>query len=220
MALSISLTSDGAWKNWRDNLTLRLSVAVREAVSIAASGAKSEIRSAIEGAGLGRRLGNTLGVNVYPKSQPSMNASAYFFPRGKQAKILLDTFAQGAVIRSSRGLYLAVPLPAAGKVAATAGWKRLTPAIFARRTGLKLRFVYRAGHPPLLVTDGRLTKGGLARQRGAKSRSGETSIPVFLLLPSVKIPKKFDSTAILQKWTDRVPELIDRVMPPETGGVR
>ena len=97
-------------------------------------------------------------------------------------------------VRGKSGQYLAVPLPAAGE----RGRRRdLTPGEWERRTGQRLRFVYRRGRPSLLVADNSVFGGrnGSARplsdlraagdRRRGKQRYAAT-IPIFVLLPVVK----------------------------------
>jgi Family of unknown function (DUF6441) len=63
--------------------------------------------------------------------------------------------AEGAVIRSKQGLFLAIPTLAAGKYGDAGAWERIH--------GMRLRFVYRRGAASLLVADNvRLSKRGKA----------------------------------------------------------
>ena len=55
----------------------------------------------------------------------------------------------GPLIRSKNGFWLAIPTQAAGK--STRGG-RITPGEWERRTGLRLRFIYRRRGPSLLLT--------------------------------------------------------------------
>ena len=102
----------------------------------------------------------------------------------------------GALIQSASGFYLAIPLAAAGR---GRGGRRTTPADYEKRTGLKLRFVYRPGRPSLLVADdARLSKRGLARRKGGRRRkrdgilTGAQTVPVFVLVRQVKLKKRTD----------------------------
>jgi hypothetical protein len=69
---------------------------------------------------------------------------------------------------------------------------RITPGNWQRRNGLRLRFVYRRSGPSLLVAEGRLnTKGRAVRSRSRTGR-GSATVPIFLLVPQVKLPKRLD----------------------------
>ncbi len=65
----------------------------------------------------------------------------------------------GPLIRSKDGFWLAIPTPAAGK--RTKGG-RIIPGEWERRTGLRLRLIYRRRGPSLLVAEGRLNSKGRA----------------------------------------------------------
>ena len=110
----------------------------------------------------------------------------------------------GPLIRSASGFWLAIPLPAAGKAL---GGKRITPAMWEQKTGLRLRFVYRSRGPSLLVADAvRLNSRGQAAVSKSKTGRGQGSsgsnrsggsiaaknAPIFLLVRQVKLPKRLD----------------------------
>jgi hypothetical protein len=117
------------------------------------------------------------------------------------------------------GFRLAIPTPAAG--ISTRGGK-VTPAEWERRTGLRLRFIYRRRDPSLLVAEGRLNAKGhafgrLARpHRGhgpalpSRSKTGRSlmTAPIFLLVPQVKLPKRLDLARDAERALDSVPGLI------------
>lgn len=169
--------------------------AVSQAMRTTAGVAKTKLRAQIRSAGMGSRLANTWRAEVYPSQRPSLNAAALIYSR---APVIIEAFDKGVTIRSRSGFWLAIPLPAAGKTGL--GRKRITPGGFERRTGLKLRFVYRRNGPSMLVADNaRITKGGNARANVTRSKKGtytrlkgRTTVPVFLLYPQVKMPKKLD----------------------------
>ena len=126
----------------------------------------------------------------------------------------MRAFAYGALIRSRNGLFLAIPTEAAGRVGD--GRKRITPGGWERRTGLRLRFVYRRGAPPLLVADNaRLTSRGRAARNdgwpgdaGFTRLAGRTTVPIFLLVPQVTLKKRLDVAGAARKWTARLTELV------------
>ena len=61
-----------------------------------------------------------------------------------------------------------------------------------RRNGLRLRYVCRRSGPSLLVAEGRLkTRGRRVRSR-SKTGRGVSTVPIFLLEPQVKLPKRLD----------------------------
>ena len=112
----------------------------------------------------------------------------------------------GPLIRSTSGFWLAIPLPAAGKAL---GGKRITPAMWEQKTGLRLRFVYRSRGPSLLVADAvRLNTKGQAAVSKSKTGRGQVTAPIFLLVRQVKLPKRLDLARDAERAHDAVPGLI------------
>lgn len=121
--------------------------AVQRAITAAGKGLQRDWRKQVEGAGLGTRLARTIRSEAYPKGRNSINAAALVWTR---APSIVEAFDRGALIRSKDGFYLAIPTEAAG--ARGLGNKRITPGGWEQRTGMRLRFVYRA-RASLLVAD-------------------------------------------------------------------
>mgnify|MGYP001074961026 CR=1 FL=1 len=176
--------------------------AVTAALREAGSNLKQDWRGQITQAGLGRRLANSIRNQTYPRSGESLNAAALVWSKAPEIIGAHDT---GPLIRSKDGFWLAIPLPAAGK---GARGKALSPGEWERRRGLRLRFVYRRRGPSLLVADGRLNNRGLGVASRAKTGRGRASVPIFLLVPQVKLPKRLDLDRDARKAQATVPGLI------------
>lgn len=182
--------------------------AVSTAMREAGAGLKSAWRSQITGAGLGTRLGNSIRLAHFPKSSNSLNAAALVW---SNAPVIISAHDTGPLIRSKDGFWLAIPTPAAGK--STKGG-RITPGEWERRTGLRLRFIYRRKGPSLLVAEGRLNSKGRTVASRSKTGRGLTTVPIFLLVPQVKLRKRLDlardaeravdgaTTSVVQFWAD------------------
>ena len=174
---------------------------------------KLTLRRQVTSAGLGSRLGNTWRDAVYPRVQKSLEAAGFVWSK---APGIVGAYERGAVIRSTRGFYLAIPLQAAGKLGL--GRKKITPGLWERMTGLRLRFVYRRGAPSLLVADNaKLTKGGraranISRRNGAEFTrlSGRSTVPIFLLVPQVTVRKRLDVAGAAVAAADQLPTSILR----------
>ena len=176
--------------------------AVSAATREAGRDLKTDWRRQITGAGLGQRLARTIRSAQYPKGQPSLNAVALVWSKAPDIISAHDT---GPLIRSKDGFWLAIPTPAAGR---GRGGARLTPGEWERRRGLRLRFVYRRRGSSLLVAEGRLNKGGRAVASRSKTGRGLTTVPIFLLVPQVKLPKRLDLDRDAERAHDSVPGLI------------
>lgn len=139
--------------------------AVSSAMREAGTSLKSAWRSQITGAGLGTRLGNSIRLASFPKSGNSLNAAALVW---SNAPVIIGAHDTGPLIRSKNGFWLAIPTSAAGK---SAKGGRITPGEWERRTGLRLRFIYRRRGPSLLVAEGRLNTKGAGRGLKVENRT-------------------------------------------------
>ena len=120
--------------------------AVKSGMRDAADGLKQDLREDVVAAGLGGRLSRTWRGKTFPEMGESAEAAAYVWSRTPK---IVDAFDRGVVILRLR------PVPGnpnrrrwqerteccgfAREDHARQGWQR--------RTGLKLRFVYRRGRP-------------------------------------------------------------------------
>lgn len=185
--------------------------AVTSGMRDAADGLKQDLREDVVAAGLGRRLSRTWRGKTFPEVGVSAEAAAYVWSR---APTIVDAFDRGVVIRSARGLFLAIPTAAAGKSGRSAAGSRekITLEGWQRRTGLKLRFIYRRGRPSLLVADdARINARGLAARN--RRKTGQASVIVFILVPQVSLKKRLDVESAAAAQAARVPLLIARHWP-------
>ena len=176
--------------------------AVSAAVREAGTGLKSDWRGQITGAGLGRRLANSIRSQTFPRSGESLDAAALIWSK---APVIIGAHDTGPLIRSKDGFWLAIPTPAAGK---NRKGGRITPLEWERRTGMRLRFVYRRTGPSLLVAEARLNTKGQAVVSRSKTGRGKVTAPIFLLVPQVKLPKRLDLARDAERAVDGVPGLI------------
>lgn len=186
----------------------RMALSHTRAMRRAASDLKAAWRQEIQGSGLGPRLARTVRSTAYPGGTTSINAAAMVWTKAPEIVAAHD---QGVTIRSEDGFYLAIPLEAAGR---GRFGRRMTPGEYEQRTGQRLRFVYRRGRSSLLVADdARISKRGQARRKGGKRRkdgvlSGAQTIPVFLLVPRVKMRKRTDLLPLAEEVTRGIPEMM------------
>lgn len=176
--------------------------AVSAAILEASSGLKSDWRREITGAGLGDRLARTIRSAQYPKGKASLNAAALVW---SNAPVIIGAHDTGPLIRSKDGFWLAIPTAAAGK---NLKGGRITPIEWERRRGLRLRIVYRRTGPSLLVADGRLNSRGLGVASRSKTVRGKATVPIFLLVPQVKLAKRLDLARDAERAKAAVPGLI------------
>lgn len=185
--------------------------AVTRAMQQAGGSLKQDWRREITGAGLGERLARTIRNQTYPEREASLEAAALVWSKAPE---IVGAHARGALIRSKAGFWLAIPTPAAD--AALRG-RKVTPGDWERRTGMRLRFVYRRNGPSLLVADNvRFTPLGRVRENVTRRRdgsvhsrlAGRTTAVIFLLVPQVRLRKRLDLDRSARAAEARLPVLI------------
>ncbi len=184
--------------------------AVTMAMRGAAGSLKTVWRNQITSAGLGTRLSKVVRSDAYPKGRPSLNSAAMVWTKSPQ---IISAHNDGATIRSSSGFWLAIPLPAAGR---GAGGRRMRPAEWERKTGRQLAFVYRRGKTALLVDVGKKAPGNVMvsrRKRGGNVLGpargfNNRSVPMFALVPQVRLKKRMDLGGAAQRVAGGVPAAI------------
>lgn len=146
---------------------------------------KNDLRAQVIKAGLGNKLAKTWQAKVYPKGQKSLSAAGVI--TSKATKII-RAFDEGAVIRSSKGLFLAIPTENAPKKENND--KRICPSNFPARLG-QLRFVYvRNGLSMLVVDKRRVTK------------------IMFFLVPQVNLKKRLDYKSVVDRHAPKLEQTI------------
>ncbi len=176
--------------------------AVTTAVREAGTSLKTAWRGQITGAGLGQRLANTIRSEQFPKGKPSLNAAALVWSK---APVIIGAHDVGPLIRSKNGFWLAIPTEAAGK---SLRGGRVSPREWERRTGLRLRIVHRRMGPSLLVAEAQLNTRGRAVASRSRTGRGVVTVPIFLLVPQVKLPKRLDLARDAERAHEAVPKLI------------
>lgn len=129
----------------------------------------------------------------------SLNVSALV---SSNAPVIIGAHNTGPLIRSQDGFWLATPTPAAGK--STRGG-RIIPGEWESRTGLRLRFIYRRRGPSLLVAEGRLNSQGRAVTSKSKTGPGMATMPIFLLVPQMRLRKRLDLARDAERAAEGVP---------------
>jgi hypothetical protein len=195
-----------------------IEVAVASGTREAGRGLKTELRRQVASAGLGQRLGNSWRDKHYPNRK--IDAATLVYTNAPQ---IIRAFDEGALIRSKRGRFLAIPTENAPRKG-TDG-KRVSPSTFPEHRFGPLRFVPRSSGPSLLVVDGLQASvsrktGGLrgfrrATDRVRQSGAGLTTVVMFLLVPQVKLPKRLDVTRAAERWSAQLPALIEQQLRAE-----
>ena len=159
--------------------------AVTKGVSLAANGLKTAMRTQVKSAGLGSRLANTWRGDVYPKAKNSISAAGVVYTKAQK---IMEGFEYQTFIRGKDGLWLAIPTAAIPKRIRN---KRMTPVLYEKSKGVRLRFVYRKNGASLLVHEQK-----------------RKTIVAFVLVPQVRMPKLINFAAEGAKWQAKLPSLI------------
>ena len=179
---------------------------------------KTELRRQVTSAGLGQRLANSWRDKHYPNRK--LDAASLVYTKAPQ---IIRAFDDGAVIRSRRGRFLAIPTENAPRKG-TDG-KRISPSTFPEHRYGPLRFVPRQSGPSLLVMDGLRASFGRrtgelrgfrrATDRIRRSGQGLTTVVMFLLVPQVKLRKPLDVARAAERWSAELPTLIEQQLRSE-----
>ena len=181
---------------------------------------KAELRRQVASAGLGQRLANSWRDKHYPNQK--LDAASLVYTKAPQ---IIRAFDEGAVIRSKRGRFLAIPTENAPRKGTNG--KRVSPTTFPEHRVGPLRFVPRASGPSLLVVDrlrasvsrktGELRGFPRATERARRSGQGLTTVVMFLLVPQVKLRKRLDVARAAERWSAQLPRFVDLAL---TGGAQ
>jgi hypothetical protein len=192
--------------------------AVARGTRDAGRGLKTELRRQVGSAGLGQRLANSWRDKHYPNQK--LDAASLVYTKVPQ---IMRAFDEGAVVRSKRGRFLAIPTENAPRKG-TDG-KRINPSTFPEHRFGPLRLVPRPSGPSLLVADGlRASFGrksgelrGFRRATGRAQRSGQglTTVVMFLLVPQVKLRKRLDVARAAERWSAQLPAQIQHQLRSE-----
>jgi hypothetical protein len=86
----------------------------------------------------------------------------------------------------------------------------MTPGLWEKLRGQRLRFIYRRGKPSLLVAENQRARQGqrggfsVASQKAQATGRGLVTVPMFLLVPQVTLKKKFDIDSASRRWVSRL----------------
>ena len=183
--------------------------AVSGAMRVVAEGLQNTLRRQVVTAGLGQRLAQTWKGEAFPKTGASLGAAAAIWSRAPK---IIRAHTEGALIRSSRGVWLAIPTENAPKMSS---FRRVTPSNFPELTLGKLRFVAVPGRKlGLLVVDkvrrhtGKRRGFEKATSRAVERGTAEDSVVMFYLVPQAQLRKKLDLDGPAEDWSNKLPRLL------------
>jgi hypothetical protein len=189
----------GQWVKATDVYNALMAKALTTAMKDVGKLGRDRGRQAITAAGFSNKFANSL-VAILP-SRDTLTPTVYIHTTINYA----DVFETGAVIAGKPYLWLPLPTVPAGP-----GRPHMTPKQYVESVG-PLVTMHRAGKPPMLGARvaisaprpqpfGRFVSRRILRRGISTRRSGQPTqvIPLFVGVPAVNIPKKFDVHAAVQ----------------------
>lgn len=201
------LTIRGEFAEAMQEIERPIAEATTAAMRDVAEQLKSSGRANMAAAGFSRRWQNAFRSDYFPKGgKKSVEAAAIGYHKAGYAGV----FEEGPTKIAGKPL-LWMPL---GTTPKRIGQKRLTPQEYVRSVG-PLFTINRPGLPPLLAGQIAINRRGqrnrskvtlTALRRGGKGAASRLQ-PLFVGIPQVNIPDKFEIKEVAQRIAGRLPEL-------------
>lgn len=162
-----------------------------------------ELRRQVVSAGLGNRLANTWRDRVYPESRRSMTPTGYIW---SNAPDIVDAFDRGAQVVPLAGRrFLAIPTANVPRATGRRGSsRRMTPEQVENAFNQDLFFRRGKGGRVLAFVNAVQSRNRRGFKPGTKARlaAGRELKPIlmFVLVPTVRMPKLLDINAVAQRW--------------------
>ena len=176
---------DGSLADFLDKELKNAEQAVTKGISSATTQLKNKMRGQVKSARLGSRLANTWRGDVFPKSAYSLKTAGVVYSKAEK---IMQSFEYGLTIRGKDGFWLAIPTPA---IPRKIGGKKITPALYEKMKGIRLRYVYRPKGTSFLVHEQK-----------------RKTIIAFWVVRQVKMPKLISFEKESQQTQKEVPSLI------------
>jgi hypothetical protein len=204
-----------------------LQQAVNRAVVRQTNETRGRLRAMVAG-----RLGGKAANTVYGQAGPDRRignegqvvgvVSSRWWRKANGRRVnVLDGFETGLTIRPTQGRFLAIPLPAAGK---SRRGGRITPQEWEERNNQDLILLQRPGKRALLMGRvSRLDRSGVGRTSIRRLKSGAVRtgkrllLPMFVLVPQTRLPKRLDAASVRREADQRLAEKI--VVEATVGGL-
>jgi len=182
---------------------------------------KEETRRRVIAAGFKKRFANTFRADVNPGPRRySMSAAAMFYSKlglTRDSEGYAHVFEDGSRI-DARGKYLAIPSGLRG-VPRRINRRRSTPELYEQEFG-PLTYVPR-GDGAMLVAKVRVRRRGqrITKRLLQAGTGGDVgviqSVPIFNLVKSVKMPKRYQIREVAERAQRRLPALWARALERE-----
>lgn len=202
-------------KEWRE-----AGRAIRKGLREAGKGLQADLRKDAEVAGLGK-LARAWRVRVYGGKRGPWESAALVYPKGgERTRGALWAFEHGATIRATNSRYLLIPTGFNRKGGRRGGRvlyqpSELTDSFVQRTKNGHLLLFARVGHAQTKVkgrvrdrayVNERLLGSGRVRRTKEILKAG--AVPMFVLVPQIRVTKRLNMAAIVRRWEARLPSLV------------
>jgi hypothetical protein len=194
----------GEFQSALDDMYRPVADAATTAVRVAGGRLKVEGRASIAAAGFSKRWQNAFRVQAFPKgNKTSINAAAFAWHKIGYAGV----FETGATILGKPLMWLP-----ASDIPKKIGREKMTPQLYEARVG-PLSYAKSPKGTPMLVARARVGRNAkkvslAALRRGTTGAKGVVrSVPVFIGVKRVTIPKKFTIAAVAERIVADLPAL-------------
>lgn len=204
MRLEFDSFAKGQYKKAYDQRIKQVERAVVMTVRAVTFGMQKDLKKAIVKAKFGRGLSgakfeNIVGAHTIPKKGYTVHIEGRVFSKARYTRKsglidLFEVFSRGATVTAGSGRWLAIPTKNAPLRSGRGGVRRAWPS----ETSFKLRFVP-TGRPNLAMLV-------------AQSDKGKPPTPIWWLIKSAKIAKRFPADQIVATWHDRLPKRLQSNM--------
>ena len=165
----------------------------------------------VASAGLGQRLANSWRDKHYPNQK--LDAASLVYTKAPQ---IIRAFDEGAVIRSRRGRFLAIPTENAPRKG-TDG-RRISPALSRSTASARSDWCLARMAPRSWSwmdcapqqANRRAQRLPACHRSARRSGQGLTTVVMFLLVPQVKLSKRLDVARAAERWSTLLPALIEQ----------
>ena len=176
-----------------------------DAMADAGLALRDALRAQVRSARLGGGVEKSWNFKVYPRPpRESLGPAALVYTKAPK---IVTAFDEGAIVKSAKGFFLAIPTEAAPKKGI--GGKRISPSNWPGGRFGKLRLVFGRRGFGMLVADVALGtarsmvgqnrrpigQGGRWRASARKIGEGKATVVMFFLVPQVKMPKLLNVAA-------------------------
>lgn len=222
--MDLKLALQGNLQAFEDALVKDVRVAMREGLEGVAKAGKAKARAASRALG---PVGMAWAYTAYPQGRQALadDPAIVLHPRGEAAEKILRAQAGGETIRTAGALNLWIPVPGSPADRRKPKGQSLVESIMARVGRENIRIIPATGSRPAMAVardasvtkTGRVGRGGRARTKSGGYRKGTADVPLFYLVPRVRLEPSIDLDRAFRETQDGAAEAISKALARRLG---